>query len=186
MTVKQSVPAGKTVVGIIFLCVIFNLSGCASLKQTRKEGMLEISELQAFDGIYNNVASQQEDAEFSSLWNQLILQDKIDLLDFKNAKIRLSTLGKNQIEATWLLGDTVRKSIVLEGKLKDNYFVSRHKRIIIPIPLIYGQIKNNQFQLWIGQDNQLHLDRLQNRWGWVFVFLAGTDNTSSHRYEKAK
>lgn len=186
MTLIRSIPAGKTAVGVVLLCTFFSVCGCASLKQTRKEGMLEISELKAFDGIYNNVSSQEEDAEFSSLWNQLILRDKIDLLDFRNAKIRLSTIGNNQIKATWLLGDTAKKSILLDGKLKDNYFVSRHNRIIIPIPLIYGQIKNNQFQLWLGQDNQLHLDRLQNRWGWVFVFLAGADNTSSYKYEKAK
>ena len=74
--------------------------------------------------------------------------------------------------------------MVLKGKLKDGYFVSRHKRKIIPIPLIYGQFSNNQFQLSLGKDGQLHVDRMQNEWGWVFVFLASKDNTSSYEYKR--
>ena len=146
--------------------------------------MQEISDLQAFDGIYENPAAKKGDMEFYSLWNQLIMQDKIDTPDFRNARIGLKAIKKDQPRATWLEGNTKKKSIVLKGKLKDNYFVSKHKRTVIPIPLIYGQIENNQFQLWLGEDNQLHLDRLKNGWGWVFVFVAGTDNTSSYEYKR--
>jgi len=163
---------------------ILILSGCASLKQARQDGMQEISGLQAFDGIYENPSSKKSGSESSSLWNQLNLSEKPDSIDFSKASIALKAVGKDQIRATWLQGDVERKSIVLKGKLKDSYFVSKHKRTIIPIPLIYGQIKNSQFQLWLDKDNQLHADRLQNRWGWVFVFLASNDNTSSHEYKR--
>ncbi|MNL10302.1 hypothetical protein D3C87_1310990 [compost metagenome] len=146
--------------------------------------MQEISGLQAFDGIYENPSNIKSDLEFSSLWNQLNLSEKPDTLVFSKAKVGLKAVGKDQIKATWLQGDIEKKSVVLKGKLKDNYFVSKHKRMIIPIPLIYGQVKNNQFQLWLDKDNQLHADRLQNSWGWVFVFLASNDNTSSNEYKR--
>lgn len=184
MTAKKRRLIGKAATGIMLLCSIFTLSGCASLKQIRQDGMQEISGSQAFDGIYENPSSTKSDSEFSSLWSQLTTSEKPDTLDFSKARIGLKAVGKDQIRATWLQGGTEIKSVVLKGKLRDNYFVSRHQRTVIPIPLIYGQVRNSQFQLWLGHDNQLHADRLLNRWGWVFVFLASNDNTSSHEYKR--
>ncbi|MNK20232.1 hypothetical protein D3C87_384680 [compost metagenome] len=173
-----------TVKGLIYLSSILILTGCVSLKQTRREGAQEISDLHVFEGTYENPFSSKSDSEFSSLWNQLNLSQKLDTLDFKTATIGLKVIGKDRIRATWLHGDKEKKSVVLKGKLKDSYFVSRHKRKIIPIPLIYGQFSNNQFQLSLGKEGQLHVDRMQNEWGWVFVFLASKDNTSSYEYKR--
>lgn len=184
MTENRGRPKKSPIVPILFLSCVFILSGCASLKQARQDGMQEISGLQAFDGIYENPSSKKSDSEFSSLWNQLNLSEKPDTIDFSKARIGLKTIGKDQIRATWLQDGAEKKSVVLKGRLRDNYFVSRHKRTVIPIPLIYGQVKNNQFQLWLDKDNQLHADRLQNIWGWVFVFLASNDNESSHEYKR--
>ncbi|MGJ1516856.1 hypothetical protein ACR79N_17830 [Sphingobacterium siyangense] len=169
-----------------FLSAALMLSGCASLKQQKRDTQQQVSTLSEFDGIYLNPFSKNNDAEFSSLWNQLILADKIDTLDFQEATIALQAVGNNKIKATWLQHGIPKKSVVLKGKLKNNYFVSKHKRTIIPIPLIYGQIENNQFQLWLGGDNRLHLERLKNGWGWVFFFLAGKDETRSYQYERLK
>ncbi|QQT46090.1 Uncharacterised protein [Sphingobacterium multivorum] len=169
-----------------FLSAVLMLSGCASLKQQKRDTQQQVSTLSSFDGIYVNPFSTNDDAEFSSLWNQLILADKIDTLDFQKATIALQAVGDNKLKATWLEHGIEKKSVELQGKLKKNYFVSRHRRSVIPIPLIYGQIKNNQFQLWLDKDNQLHVDRLQNRFGWVFLFLAGKDETRSYQYKKEK
>lgn len=169
-----------------YLLAAFMFSSCASLKQQKQDSQQQVSTLSAFDGIYMNPSGTNDDAEFSSLWNQLILADKIDTLDFKKATIALRAVGNSKIKATWLENGIKKKSIELQGKLKDNYFVSRHKRSVIPIPLIYGQIKNNQFQLWLDKDKQLQVDRLQNRWGWVFLFIAGKDETRNYHYKKLK
>lgn len=185
MTDNRERPQQISTRPVLFLsCIFILLSGCVSLQQVPTTGIKNISSLNAFDGIYENQSSKKSGSEFSSLWNQLNLSEKPDTLDFSKARIGLKAVGKDQIKATWVEGGTEKKSIVLKGKLRDNYFVSRHKRTVIPIPLIYGQVKNNQFQLWLDKGNQLHADRLQNRWGWVFVFLASNDNTSSHEYKR--
>lgn len=181
---KQIRTIAKHYIG--FLSAVLMLSGCASLKQDRQNSMQEVTTLSAFDGTYVNPFSANDDAEFSSLWNQLTLSEKLDTLDFQKATISLSAVGNNKIKATWLEHGIPKKSVVLKGKLKNNYFVSKHKRTIIPIPLIYGQIENNQFQLWLGGDNRLHLERLKNGWGWVFLFLAGKDETRNYQYKKLK
>lgn len=176
----------RAVCFMCFLSAALMLSGCASLKQQKRDTQQQVSTLSEFDGIYMNPSSTNDDAEFSSLWNQLILADKIDTLDFKKATIALRAVGNSKIKATWLENGIEKKSIELQGKLKDNYFVSRHKRSVIPIPLIYGQIKKNQFQVWLDKNNQLQVDRLQKRWGWVFLFIAGKDETRNYHYKKLK
>lgn len=168
---------------ILLLSAATALTGCASLKQDNKNNIQQISSLSAFNGTYVN-PSITNDTEFSSLWNQLNLADKIDTLDFQKATIALEVQGNNKIKATWLQNGIEKKSLLLKGELKDNCFVSRHKRTVVPIPLIYGKVQNNQFQLWLGTDSQLHVDRLQNRWGWVFLFLAGKDETLEYQYKK--
>jgi len=169
-----------------FLSAVLMLTGCASLKQARHDSMQEVTTLSAFDGTYANPFSASDDAEFSSLWSQLTLAEKLDSLDFKKATIALQAAGNDKIKATWFEDRIEKKSIILKGKLKDSYFVSQHKRTGVPIPLIYGQIKNSQFQLWLDKGDKLHVDRLQNRWGWVFLFLAGKDETRNYQYKKVK
>lgn len=167
---------------ILFLSCLLLLSSCVSLQQTSATGLKKIAGLSAFDGIYDNPSTGNQDAAYASLWNQLVLNDEPDTLDFRKARIALKAIGNDQIRATWLQGDIEKKSVLLKGKFRDSYFVSRHKRTIIPIPLIYGEFSNNQFQLWLDKDSQLHADRLHNRWGWIFLFFAGKDDTHSYQY----
>jgi len=185
MTENREIPKKISTRSVHFLSfMLLLLSGCVSLQQASTAGIKNISTLDAFDGVYENPANGKSDAEFSSLWNQLELTEKIDTLDFKNARISLKAVGKDEIKATWLAGNIEKKSLLLKGKLRNNYFVSRHKRTIIPIPLVYGQFSNKQFQLWLDKDSQLHADRLANRWGWVFLFFAGKDETSTQQYNR--
>ncbi|MDR2283762.1 MAG: hypothetical protein LBE37_11160 [Sphingobacterium sp.] len=162
------------------------LYSCSSLKQSTQAEMVQIGDVQTFDGIYKNVSEGNSGIELRSLWNQLALHDDLDTVYFERATIELRTVGKNEIKATRIQDGVEMKSLILHGKLKDNYFVSKPKRSVVPIPFIYGQIKNNQFQLWLDKEGRLHVDRLYNRWGWVFIFLAGTDNTSSYVYDRLK
>lgn len=185
MRVNRRRPTEKTSTAPIFyLACILLLSGCVSLRQDPAAGSMSVSSFSAFDGTYENQAGEKGDAAYASFWNQLAFSQKPDTLDFRTASIRLKALGKGQIRATWLQEGTEKKSMVLKGKLRDSYFVSKHKRKIIPIPLIYGQFSNSQFQLSLGKDSQLHVDRLDNGWGWVFLFFASNDKTSSYEYKR--
>jgi hypothetical protein len=186
LTFSRRRPHLKASPFLLCLAIVANLSSCASLKQERRENMREISALSAFNGSYVNRATEKDDSEFSSLWNQLLLADRVDTLEFSKATIVLEAIDSDKIRATWMQDGIWKKSIVVKGKLKDNYFVSRRKRSVIPIPLIYGEIKNNQFQLWLDKDNLLHIDRMQNGWGWVFLFLAGNDRTVTYQYQHRK
>ncbi|MFD2556119.1 hypothetical protein [Sphingobacterium tabacisoli] len=172
--------------GLVCLSLGILLYSCSSLKQSAQTGMVQIGDVQTFDGIYKNASEGNSGIELRSLWNQLALHDDLDTVDFERATIELHTLGKKEIKATRIQDGVEMKSLVLHGKLKDNYFVSKPKRSVVPIPFIYGQVKNNQFQIWLDKEGRLHVDRLYNRWGWVFVFLAGTDNTSSYVYDRLK
>ncbi|MGO4876502.1 hypothetical protein ACEN2P_07855 [Pedobacter psychrotolerans] len=98
-------------------------------------------------------------------------------------RIELQAIGKNKIKAILFLGGKQKSELAVKGKLKNNYFVSVHKRTIIPIPFIFGKFKNNQFQLALSENNALQVDKLNNQWGWVFIFLASHDQTKHYEYK---
>lgn len=158
------------------------LGGCTSLKQMQQSGK-PVTQLSAFDGVYDNQSAA--DQKFSSLWGQLSLS-QADTLKNMETRIMLSAIDHKRIKAKLIWKDQVQAELILKGKLKNNYFVSRCKRAAIPIPLIYGEFSNNQFQLSLTEDNTLHVDRLNNKWGWVFLFLASNESTVHLEYKRLK
>ena len=171
-----------------FLCLtcIVLLSGCVSLQQTKQSGIKKINELSAFNGVYENVRQTGDSLSYVPLWDQLKLSPSLADADFKNAKIELLAFDKNKLKAIWWQGEVQKAEMILKGELKDNYFVSTHQRKIIPIPLIYGKLENHQFQLSLNAHNELILDRLENKWGWVFLFLASNNSTKRYEYRSTK
>lgn len=168
----------------IFILSVLLLSGCVSLKQTKQSGIKKVSKLSAFDGVYENTVAENGASQFSTFWHQLKLSDDLDSLSLNLTRIEITALSETRIRAVLLQGNEKKKELIWSGKLKDNYFVSRHKRTMIPIPLIYGEFKNNQFQFALTDHNSLLVDRLENQWGWVFLFLANKDSTRSFEFQK--
>lgn len=165
------------------ICLVF-LTGCVSLKQSNQLGIKKTNKLDAFNGIYQNTQKTTDSLIYSSLWSQLSLTNNWNAAEFKNAKIELIAFDKYKLKAIWWQDNTQKATLILNGKLKDNYFVSKHKRKVIPIPLIYGEFKNNQFQLSINEHNELIVDRLENQWGWVFLFMANNNSTRKYEYKR--
>lgn len=164
---------------VYILCIIF-FSNCVSLKQTKQTGIKKVENLNSFNGTYENLSNTER--PYSSLWNQLRLTDSYTS-DNGEAKVELIVINKNQIRAILTQNNQIKSELILKGKLRDNYFVSNSRRTIIPIPFIYGDIKNNQFQLALSESNSLLVDRLNNQWGWVFFFLASNDQTKHNAYK---
>ncbi|MFD2285054.1 hypothetical protein GJU39_09895 [Pedobacter petrophilus] len=124
-----------------------------------------------------------DSVSYSSFWNQLSLNNQA-ALSSEAENVELIAINKNKIKAVLFSGNEQKSVLILKGKLKGNYFVSNHKRTIIPIPLIYGEFKNNQFQLAINEQNTIQVDRLNNQWGWIFFFLAENNQTRSYEYKR--
>ncbi|OWK71470.1 hypothetical protein CBW18_10490 [Pedobacter sp. AJM] len=164
----------------LYVSCIILLSSCVSLKQTKQDGIRKISDLSAFNGNYSNKINSSDSA--NSLWNQLSL-NHMPAFNAEGERIELQAIGKNKIKAILFLGGKQKSELAVKGKLKNNYFVSVHKRTIIPIPFIFGKFKNNQFQLALSENNALQIDKLNNQWGWVFIFLASHDQTKHYEYK---
>lgn len=169
---------------LLLMAFALVFSSCVSLKQTDQTGIKKTNELSAFNGVYQNRGNVGDSLSYASLWRQVHLNNQLDSADFRKAKIQLTAIDRHTIKATWWQGDKVISDYLLKGKLKANYFVSKAKRTIIPIPLIYGEFKNNQFQLALNENNELLLHRLENQWGWVFVFFANNDRNKKYTYKR--
>jgi hypothetical protein len=168
----------------IYILSVLLFSSCVSLKQSKQAGIKKVSKLNDFDGVYENTLGENGASQFSTFWQQLKFSNDLDSLNLNLARIEITALSETRIKAVLLQGNEKKKELIWSGKLKDNYFVSRHQRTIIPIPLIYGEFKNNQFQFALTDRNSLLVDRLENQWGWVFLFLANNDSTRSFEYKK--
>jgi len=173
---------------LIFLTILTGLAlltGCAaSLKQPQRTDMLQMKSLSAFNGAYQNIGTTKSSGSYNTLWHHLNSIGQTDTTNVPNTTITLLALDSEKIRATLEAKGSATKSIELKGEFKDGYFVTKPKRSAIPIPLIYGKFKNIQIQLSLNQDNSLHLDQLHNEWGWVFLFLASNDTSTSNNYQK--
>ena len=167
----------------LYVSCIILLSSCVSLKQTKQDHIRKISDLSAFNGNYSNRINSSDSSNL--LWNQLNL-DHMPAFNAKGGRIELQAIDKNKVKAILFLDGERKSELALKGKMKNNYFVSVHKRTIIPIPFIFGKFKNNQFQLALSEDNTLQIDCLNNQWGWVFIFLASHDQTRHYEYKYLK
>jgi len=168
----------------ISACLAF-LTGCAaSLKQVQRTDMLQLNSISTLNGVYENTGITKGNGTYHTLWYHLNSIGQTDTISLTNATITLLALDNEKIRATWKADGYASKTIEIEGKFKDGYFVSNAKRTAIPIPLIYGKFKNIQIQLSLNQDNSLHLDQLHNEWGWVFLFLANNDTSTTNNYKK--
>ncbi|RAJ26914.1 hypothetical protein [Pedobacter cryoconitis] len=169
---------------LILSCIIF-LTGCASVKQVQSDRVKPIETLSDFNGSYKNYAVENDSLTGKTLWNRLNYQATGSESNMTGETIvRLKALNTKQIEITLFQRNKLINSVIINGKLKQNYFVSRHNRKIIPVPFIYGHFSNKQLQFSIDQYNNLTLDGINNQWGWVFVFLASRDNSFTDRYKK--
>jgi len=165
------------------IILIFLLSACTALNQNSQTGVLPVTDIKSFDGIFKNSTDTQH--VYTSLWNQLNLSNN-NTLTKTGSVVMLKGITDRSIKATLVLNDVEQASIILKGKLKNHYFVSKHQRTMIPIPLLYGKFKNQQFQLAIKDDHTLSVDRLNNQWGWVFLFLASNNQTDHNEYKQIK
>ncbi|WP_113661310.1 hypothetical protein [Pedobacter nanyangensis] len=161
------------------------LTGCAtSLQQPQRTDMLQIKSLSTLNGVYQNTGITKSHGTYNTLWYHLNSIGQIDTITSPSATITLLALDNGKIRATLETEGSTSKSIEIKGKFKDGYFVAKPKRSAVPIPLLYGKFKNKQVQLSLNQDNSLHLDQLHNEWGWVFLFLANNNTSTSNDYKK--
>lgn len=164
----------------LYVSCIILLYSCVSLKQTKQDDIRKITDLSGFNGSYNNKLNSPD--SLSSLWNQLSLNQMPAFIE-QGERIELQAISKSKIKAILFLSGEQKLELILKGNLKNNYFVSIHKRTIIPIPLIFGNFKNSQFQFALRENNTLQVDRLNNQWGWAFLFLASHNQTRHYEYK---
>jgi len=144
---------------------------CTSCLSTRKltEGNSSIGDnIGILDGTYENIPAGYS----SEYFNILPLSDYIfhPYRDYSHyykkevdysGKIRIKAVSDKKIQVDYIKGDSVLKSKILKGSMKNNFFTMRRKWRIIGIPVIFGIYEENK--LAIGRSNsgflQIHKGR---------------------------
>jgi len=156
-----------------FLLSVILFSSCASLKQEQYKGIKNLTSLEELEGQYYRIIQFSDTAK---TFPSIIDSTKI---------LYLKKIDKNKLEYKIYKKDSLMSEEIITGKIKDNYFISDHKRTIIPIPFIIGIIENYQEQYSV-QNNLIKIDVMYHRWGWFLFFIASNDDEFSMYYTKKK
>lgn len=171
---------------ILYLCFPLLISSCATLKSDQKvERKIELKtdNLHLINGTYqnneSNVAysldyfwgSYYKTKEFRSVY-------KLESENTPYYIITLKVLNKNKVNATIKVNDTILKSYVIKGRIKNGYFEQNRKWYVIPA-LLFNEFHSSKFRIGLLEDSNLITDSRKIEFGTVY-FFSPFDNSESH------
>ncbi len=168
---------------ILFLIGIVSLSSCASFKKSKlaeNQTYLTNENLYLINGTYKNdekrspspltyfFGSYYKMKEYKSVY-ELVYEKKNPYL------ITLKVLDKNSLKVEIKVADSVLKSYVIKGKVKNGYFEQNRKMYIIPA-LMYNSYHSSKFRIGYLKDKNIITDFKKIEFGTVYFFSPFNDS----------
>lgn len=163
------------------------LTGCYAVLPAKHDNKVAITKdnLKILNGYYINISDTQGRYQSSNLWNDINhMSFKEPIYDAKGG-VMLLVLNEKRINVTLILGDSLRDSRILKGKIKDGYFVTRKKFLLIGIPLLLYVEKSLKMQLALTSDSNLLVDSKAGAYAAVFMSAGNTSKRQS-QYKRVK
>lgn len=162
------------------------MTGCNSTKKLISQSEVKPAKFsqKKINGTYK---TKFKDSDTNNLWEILYRNEsfKKEAPHVINTMVRLSLLNDNQIKVELLENNQTIKEIVLNGKIRNNYFEVDKNKFLIPIPFLYF---HDFTKTLIGNDDFGNLVVVQNykRSAWVLIFAASHGGISNYKSEKIK
>lgn len=192
-------PLKWTILTIIFTTCI----GCTSTgKLTRKfSDEVITSNSKNWEARYTNTALSEPISKFRSpvpskidsaliagsrsLWKQLLAYciNKPKILEVPtDAMIQLSLTDRSTLAVTAFQGKTHLSTFSIPVKRRNNYLILENKNRVIPIPIFYFRIKEEETILAQLKNNRLGIASYEGDLLWILVMGAGKDHFFSNEY----
>ncbi len=173
----------------IFVCIFF--SSCATLKFPKTNDAIIISKenrTQINGDYHNNVLDTSTTKWLKTLTLWKIINPEEKTIDsskavlYSNAKVHLQFENDKTLLVKLYNADTILAEKKYKGKFKDGFFLVKRKVKYFGLPFIY--MRFSQYRCRIGKDisNHLIVDKAEERFGWIFIFSAGTNYTNSYKF----
>lgn len=174
---------------LLLICIcLLSLTSCVSHKKmvAKTEATVVTFDKNRFEGFYQN---QLDSESVRGLWNILVgsTQFDIDTTAVKpSSQVQLEWQPDGQLKAHLFENSQRVKSIDLEGEVRGNFYATRRKFLLIPIPALAFH-KDRKVILGNDPDGNLIITRTYVNGAWV-LFMAnsggGTVQYKSERIQK--
>ena len=172
---------------LYFFLTICALTSCATLKSDKLvDGQIELTKenLNLLNGKYSrNPVNQPEKWKGDLFWNFFTRGYNVGADSLCSVSIRV--VDERNLDVTLMKNDSIIKSKVVKGKLKDGYF-EMNRRVFF-IPTIYLNVfRTTKFRLGLLENQSLTTDYKQIAWGTGFVIIPFFDKDEEADFEYRK
>lgn len=163
---------------LYIICVVISLYSCNSLKPVTQNNLLQnlsSNELSKLDGDYEIIST---DTSYPTLARALTFTDKKNLLNFnhidqlasKDFRLNLKSLDEKHLKVTLYSQNKIVKTKTLKGKVSDNYFQFKMRKIspVSPFYILLSLYKKQENRIGLTKNGELLLDSYE---GGVLLLL---------------
>lgn len=171
---------------ILTLLLISILTSCATLKSDEYvAGQIEITKenLTLLNGIYSREPiNQSEKWKGDLFWN--FYTRGIQGIDSLCA-VKLKVVNEKKLAVTLLRNDTIVKSKVMRGKIKNGYFEMNRRVFFVPT-IFLNVFRTSKFRIGVLENKNLTTDQKEIAFGTGFVIIPFFDNEKEMDFEYEK
>lgn len=163
------------------------LTGCYAVLPAKHDNTVSITKdnIKSLNGCYSNISDTLGQYYSSNLWNNINHMSYREPIYGAQGQIMLYVLNDKRINVTLLLDDSLQYTRILKGKVKDDYFVTKKKFLLIGIPPILFIEKSLRMQLTLTSDSNLLVDSKAGAYAAIFM-SAGQTSKSQTQYKRVK
>ena len=165
------------------ICLL--ITGCYSTDK-----LISKSKYQAVDFSKENLSGKYQNVivEKSALWNILAEAKSIDkdtTVISENSILEFYFVNDKKLRVDLIENDSIVKSMILDGKIKDDYFSIDKKLFIIPIPAVFI-LRERKFILGNDRDGNLILNKGTKDGAWILIMASDHGGISSQLIKRIK
>ena len=144
---------------------VLTLNSCLSTKELIKGDSILENNINALNGIYENVAVGIDNPKSNQSLYLLLFKNYHRQNPYYNkdedseGKIRIKVISDRKIEVDYILEGCTKKSKTYKGEMKKNFFVIKRKWRIFGIPILFGVYDESKLAIGINENGYLHIKK---------------------------
>ena len=182
MSGKKTTRLNSTIQITLSTCFsILLLGSCVSLKTPKRSDLVKLK-APSLIGRYPvkvdrtvRINSIKDTVISRPIWYFFKSSEAADTAELAKAThIELILTDQTHVTSKLYQDETLLKSEVIKGKIKNGYFRKKHDLSIAGVPPFYWSMTSNKIQFGLGKNGQLYIDQANETNGSILIIMAGT------------
>lgn len=172
---------------LYYLLIISIFNSCATLKSDKLvDGQIKLTNenLNLLNGKYSRISTSETESETGDLfWN--LYTKGYNVGEKKLCNVELKVIDEKKIEVSLMKNDSLIKSKILKGKIKNGYFEFKKRTFILPT-IFLNTFRTTKFRVGILENSNLTTDYSQVSFGTGFVIIPFYEKENEPNFEYGK